>query len=119
MYVPDVECKDSIFDPDSVDRTARWRNPKSDKPTYRVFLYLDGPGLPYVKAVTYVLHATFKDPTRHVLRTPANPHCKLELWTWGKFRVKAILTDQQGSTTTITHDLQYDQEFPSARFIAA
>ena len=115
----EVEVKDSIIDPDATDRTALWRNPSSDKPLYRVFLYLDGPGLPYVNAVTYVLHPSFKDPTRQVFRTPANPRCKLEMWTWGLFRVQAIVTDHQGNMVTLSHDLQYSKDFPSARFVAA
>lgn len=119
MLVPNVEVKDSIIDPDSTDRTARVRNPKSDTPLYRVFVYLDGVGLPYVNAVTYVLHPTFKDPTRQVLRTPSNPRCKLEIWTWGLFRVQAIVTDREGNMVTLTHDLQYSKEFPDVTFTAA
>jgi hypothetical protein len=118
--LPSVVVKDSIFDPDSSDRTAQWRDPASDNPLYRVFLYLDGPGLPYINAVTYVLHPTFKDPTRQVLRTPANPHCKLELWTWGLFRVQAIVTDQQGNMLNLPpHDLQYDKDLPSVKLVPA
>ncbi len=118
MIVPKLELKDSLFDPDSPDQTPRWRNPRSDKPLYRVFLYLDGPGLPYVNAVTYVLHPTFKEPTRQVFRTYANPHCKLELWTWGLFRVQAIVTDRDGNMLTLTHNLQYSSEFPKVTFAA-
>ena len=95
------------------------RNSNSEKPLYRVFLYLDGPGLPYVNAVTYVLHPTFKEPTRQVFRTPANPRCKLEMWTWGLFRVQAIVTDRQGNMFTLSHDLQYNSQFPEVKFTAA
>lgn len=87
MIVPRLEVKDSIHDPDSPDRTPQWRDQASDKPLYKVFLYLDGLGLPYINAVTYVLHPTFKEPTQQVIRTASNPRCKLELWTWGLFRV--------------------------------
>ena len=121
MYVPTVEVKDSVLDPDSNLRIAPVRNPKSDKPLYRVFLYLDGPGLYQVRAVTYVLHRTFAEPTRQIYRTPDNPRCKLELWTWGLFRVQAIVTDQDGNMVTLTHDLQYNKEFkaPNVKFVAA
>jgi transcription initiation factor IIF auxiliary subunit len=121
MSLSDLEVKDSIFDPNTKDRTARWRNPKSDTPFYRVFLYLDGPKLPYVNAVTYVLHPTFDEPTRQVYRTPENPNCKLELWTWGIFRVQAIVTDRQGNMTTLTHDLEYPKEYQhgGVKFVAA
>ena len=119
-YVPAVEVKDSVLDPDSTDRTARVRNATGQKKRYRVFLYLEGPGLPYVNAVTYVLHPTFKDPTRQVFRTPFNPRCKLEMWTWGLFRVQAIITDSEGNMTTLTHDLQFTKDFdiPDVKFVA-
>ena len=118
MIVPIVEVRDSLRDPDFPDGTPQWRNPESDKPLYRVFLYLEGPGLPYVTAVTYVLHHTFREPTRKILRTVSNPRCKLELWTWGLFRVQAIVSDQEGNMLTLTHDLQYDKEFPGVTFAA-
>lgn len=119
MIVANLEVKDSLIDPDSPDRTARWRNSNSAKPTYRVFLYLEGIRLPYVNAVTYVLHPTFKDPVRQVFRTPTNPRCKLEVWTWGLFRVQAIVTDRDGATFTLSHELQYDNEFSAVHFQAA
>lgn len=119
MYILNVEVKDSIFDPDSTDRTALVRNSDSEKPLYRVFLYLDGPGLPYVNAATYVLHPTFKNPSRLVYRTPSNPRCKLELWTWGLFTVQVVISNSEGQMYTLSHDLQYDKEFPGVSFIAA
>jgi len=119
MIVQGVQVEDSLFDPDSSDRSALVKNTKSDKPLYRVFLYLEGPGLPYVNAVTYVLHPTFDEPTRQVFRTSANPRCKLEMWTWGIFRVQAIVTDRQGAMVTLSHDLQYSKEFPGVKFNAA
>ena len=121
MYLPAVEVKDSVLDPDSAELIAHVRNADGDNPLYRVFLYLDGVGLPYVNAVTYVLHPTFKDPTRRVFRTPSNPRCKLEMWTWGLFRVQAILTDSEGNMSTLTHDLQYSKDFDrkDIRFLPA
>jgi hypothetical protein len=119
VKVPNIDVKDSIRDPDSPDRTALWRNPDSDRPLYRVFLYLEGLRLPYVNAVTYVLHPTFKEPTRQVFRTPSNPRCKLEIWTWGLFRVQAIVADRDGNMVTLTHDLQYDKEFPDVKLVPA
>jgi transcription initiation factor IIF auxiliary subunit len=119
MTALEVKVQDSLLDPDSTDRTALVRNTKSDKPLYRVFLFLDGPGLPYVNAVTYILHPTFREPTRQVSRTTANPRCKLEMWTWGLFRVQAIITDRQGEMVTLSHDLQYSKEFPEVKFAAA
>jgi transcription initiation factor IIF auxiliary subunit len=119
MYLPELVVKDSLFDPDAAQPIAQWRNPQSDSPYYRVFLYLDGTRLPYINAVTYVLHQSFDNPTRQVVRTPANPHCKLELWTWGVFQIQAVVTDQQGTMLTLSHDLQYNKEFPSVKFVEA
>jgi len=119
MYVPNVVVRDSLIDPDSPDGAALVRNSHSERPLYRVFLYLDGLGLSFVTGVTYVLHPSFKEPTRAVFRSLANPRCKLEIWTWGLFRVQAIITDSQGSMTTLAHDLEYNKEFPDVKFIAA
>ena len=118
--VPNLEVRDSLLDPDSsVDRTARLRNPSSSNPLYRVFLYLEGVRLPYIESVTYVLHPSFKNSTRQVFRADSNPRCKLEIWTWGLFQVRAIAVDRDGNTFTLTHDLQYDKQFPEVKFIAA
>lgn len=119
--VPEIEVKDSVLDPDSNVRTAQVRNPNGSRPLYRIFLYLDGLRLYNVKAVTYVLHPTFKEPTRQVYRTPDNPRCKLEVWTWGLFRIQAIVTDREGNMLTISHDLQYNKEFSASdvKFVAA
>ena len=121
MYVPAIEIKDSVLDPDSNIRTAQVRNPTDARPLYRVFLYLDGLSLYRVKAVTYVLHPTFTEPTRQVYRTPDNPRCKLEVWTWGLFRVQAIITDVDGNMTTLSHDLEYNKQFSASdvKFVAA
>jgi len=118
--IANLEVKDSIFDPDSNDRTAQWRN-QGNTQFYRVFLYLDGPRLPYVNAVTYILHPSFPEPTRQVNRTPENQHCKLELWTWGTFQVQAIVTDGQGEMVTLSHDLEYPREYQhgGVKFVAA
>jgi hypothetical protein len=119
MLVPMVEVRDSVFDPDSTDRTAQVRNRTSAKPLYRVFLYLEGLSLPYITAATYVLHPSFKNPSRLVYRTPSNPRCKLEIWTWGLFRVQVVVSDSEGKMYTISHDLQYDKEFLGVKFISA
>ena len=117
--LPELEVKDSIRDPDSYDQTARWRNPATDKPLYRVYLYLEETKLPYVKAVTYVLHPTFTNPPHPVYRTHANPRCTQVIWTSRLFRVQAIVTDRDGNMSTLTHDLQYDKEFSEVPFVAA
>ena len=61
--------------------------------------------------MTYVLHPTFKEPTRQVYRSAENPRCKLEIWTWGLFGVQAIVSDRDGDMITLSHYLQYNKEF--------
>lgn len=116
-----VEVKDSVIDPDTTDKTVPVRRDQGRRPLYRVFLYLDGPDLPFVGTVTYQLHSTFANPIRTVPRTLANPRCKLEIWTWGTFRVSATIEDRKGRSWPVYHDFRYDNEFSSGglRFIAA
>ena len=106
-----IEVKDSAFDPDSTEKIIRVRNRESDRPLYRVFLYVDGPDLPFVEAVTYELHPTFASPVRRVGRTLSNPRCKLEIWTWGLFEVAVTVEDKRGRQYRLSHNLQYDRQF--------
>jgi len=121
MNISSIEIKDSVLDPDSTIRVAQVRNPDDPKALYRVFLYLDGIGLYNVRSVVYVLHPSFNEPARQIYRTADNPRCKLEMWTWGLFRVQAVVTDRDGNTFTLAHDLQYNKEFsaPDVKFVAA
>jgi transcription initiation factor IIF auxiliary subunit len=115
-----VEMRDSVFDPElGPDQKAQVRRQKGKKPLYRVFLYLEGSDLPYVSQVTYYLHSTFSDPVRTISRTVANPRCKLEIWTWGLFRVRAVVVDKKGQSYTMYHDLSYDQAFDSGQITFA
>lgn len=107
----DVNVKDAPFDPDSPGRVIHYSQAKAAKPLYRVFLYLDGPDLPYVRRVTYELHPTFPEPVRSVDRTHANPRCKLEIHTWGLFQVRVVIEDKKGRRYARTHTLQYDKQF--------
>ena len=66
MYLADIQVTDSIYDPDAIVKEAKWRFQDTTNPFYRVFLYLDGPALPFVESVVYLLHPTFADPTRRV-----------------------------------------------------
>ena len=105
-----VEVRDSLFDPHSSDRRVLVRRTPEDRPLYRVFLYLEGPDLPFVESVTYVLHPTFPDPIRVVPRTPSNPLCKLEIWTWGLFDVAVTVTEKSGARFRLAHHLEYEDE---------
>lgn len=104
-----IELKSSLFDPHSSDQRVLVRRTPS-RPLYRVFLYLDGQDLPFVDSVTYYLHPTFNDPVRTVARTPSNPICKLEIWTWGIFAIEATIKDKTGARHQLSHYLTYDRE---------
>src|SRR5262245_30856957 len=105
-----IELRDSLFDPDSSERTAQYRPGSAGKPEYRVYLYLDGPDLPFVEEVVYQLHETFSPSTRRVTRSVSNQRCKMVIWTWGIFPVRAAITSKVGSQLTLTHRLGYGQQ---------
>jgi len=109
-----IQIKDSVFDPDIADRGGKDQRVlirrTNGRTLYRIFLYLDGPGLPFVDFVTYLLHPTFSPPQQSVSRTPRNPLCKLEIWTWGIFEVNARVLDKTGATYQLVHPLEYERE---------
>ena len=110
-----VSVKDSLFDPDRPDeRVVPLRRSTSGPALYRVFLYLDGPDLPFVNRVTYKLHETFSPNTRTVSRTPSNPRCKIDIWTWGVFTIVAVTEDKQGRAFTMSHPLEYASQISEA-----
>ncbi len=88
------------------------------QPAYRVFLYVEGSDLPYVKSVTYHLHETFRNNVRKVQRTPSNPNCQLVIWTWGLFEMRVVVEDKFGQTKSYNHLLTYDRDFETAKFVA-
>lgn len=107
----ELSLKDSPFDPDHPSPVVLVRKTSPDRPLYRVFLYLEGPDLPFVKSVTYHLHETFAASIRRVDRSPSNPHCKLEIWTWGLFLLRATVHDKSGNRLNIEKQLDYDRTF--------
>ena len=108
--ITSLSLKDTIFDPDNDERVAYVRQPKSQQPLYKVWLYLDGPSLPFVERVTYTLHPTFPQPVRTVPRTVSNPRCGLVIWTWGTFTVKALVEDKQGNKVSLEQYLTYGKQ---------
>jgi len=109
----DVEVRDSVFDPDVARSNAKVLLRKGERTVkFRVYLYLAGYDLPYIESVTYTLHESFRRPNRTVRRTSSNPNCKLAIWTWGVFLVKATVVDIKGFSFTLEHRLTYDQELP-------
>ncbi len=75
---------------------------------YKVWIYLDGQDLPFVKDVTYKLHPTFPNPMRNIECTPDNPKAAFFIWTWGIFTVEAEITDLKGRNMHTSHYLTYN-----------
>ena len=112
----DIEIRDSVFDPDSTERVIIYKKGQSrEQFLYRVFVYLDGRDLFFAKKVVYVLHPTFPNPIRTISRTPSNPNCKLELWCWGAFTIKAEVRDIEGNPVWLGHELDFIAEMEEAR----
>lgn len=108
-----LEVKDSLLDPDSPERVAHFRKGPSGDALYKLSIYLDGPDLPFVQEVLYDLHETFTPPTRRVTRSVSNPRCKLVIWTWGIFTIRATITTKSGDQLTLSHPLSYGREISS------
>jgi len=77
---------------------------------FRVRLYVTGPHLPYVKAVTYRLHSTFPNPIRRVERSPSNQTCELVIWAWGTFEVGVTVEDLEGHLYDMRHPMTFASE---------
>jgi len=110
-----IRVRDSVYDPRGSGDTIQFRKPRSGSPLYRVHLFLEGDDIVYVKQATYRLHQTFANPVRTVARTPSNPNCMLQIWTWGLFEVEVTVEDKSGGRTTLTHALSYGREIEKAQ----
>jgi hypothetical protein len=121
----ELRIVDSAIDPDHPhdaqachEHVVRYRKIDGGKFSYRVFVWLDGPDLPFVDRVRWELHESF--PQRHVevARSFANQRCKLTLWTWGLFEIRAKVILKDRRELELTHMLAYDREFsdPTLKF---
>ncbi|CAM1368271.1 hypothetical protein TPENAI_60393 [Tenacibaculum litopenaei] len=110
----DVKISDSLFNPEDRDqlkvRKAHYRKGKSGRNLYKVYLYLEGNDVPFIKKATYTLHQSFNNRVRVIERRPQNPYCKLVLWTWGLFYVKIELEDINGQRLELNHFLTYGEQ---------
>jgi hypothetical protein len=110
-----VFVRDSVFNPNlspSAPRKVHVREGKDGRPLYKVWLYLEGNDLPFVRGVVYRLHESFSDPVRLVPRSPSNPNCQLVIWTWGVFVVGAEIQDKKGYVYEVSHTLSYAEQLP-------
>jgi transcription initiation factor IIF auxiliary subunit len=111
-----ISVKDTALDPSLPPDTAKvYVRKKDGKNHYKVWIFLEGPDVPYVESVTYTLHSTFKNPVRRVPRSLSNPHCTLAIWTWGAFLVKATILDKQGRSYRVSCHLTFDKRLPTVK----
>lgn len=113
MRSPDlqIEIRDSVFDPDlEGNKILKKAGNGGGQDLYRVFLYLEGLDVPSVRSVVYHLHSSFEKDKHRIVRTPTNPSCKLVIWTWGLFLVRAEIEDLEGRTLKISHTLGWDRD---------
>lgn len=113
----ELEIRDSVFDPDRPPGQAvRYRKLEqgASKFSYCVYAWLDGPDLAFVEQVRWYLHESF--PQREVVtqRSAGNQRCKLTLWTWGIFEIKAIVALRGRPPIELIHRLGYDRELARA-----
>lgn len=112
-----VWIADTPFDPNGRERVVYYR-PKNEKRYYKIFIYLTGPDMPFVKRVTYTLHPSFQVQHNSVQRSLSNPNCKLAVWVWGKFEVFASVEDKKGNIYKLSHYLHFDSYFNPKKFEA-
>lgn len=115
MKAFDVEIYDQPFDPDSNDKIIYYFQ-RDERYLYKIFIYLIGQDLPFVKRVTYHLHPTFPNPESTIVRSDTNRNCKLVTWAWGKFELNAVVEDRKGNKYELSRYLQYDQYFEEDKF---
>ncbi len=119
----DIKVEDSLFDPNekksSEELVAYYKKyqSRSKKTYYKVFLYVSGKDLPFIKKVSYKLHKTFRNPVKTVERKPDNPNCSLVLWTWGLFNINIEVEDINGGITHMKHYLSYGNEIKNEKNI--
>jgi transcription initiation factor IIF auxiliary subunit len=119
MTAVHLEVRDSLFEPGtSSNRESRVVPTRvlNARVVYPVWIWLEGNDLPYVDKAVYELHPSFREPTQIVRRTPSNPDCKIQIWTWGKFELSVQIEDKRGLTYRIGHWLSYENELDQADF---
>jgi hypothetical protein len=111
----ELEVQDTPFDPSARERIVLTRA-VDGQTLYRVFVYLTGRDLPFVKRATYSLHPSVSGTPQAVARTPANPDCRLILWLWGTFPLSVVVEDLKDGTHELQYKLQFDRYFSEATF---
>ena len=110
-----IAVQDTPFDPSARERIVLTRV-VDGRTLYRVFVYLTGRDLPFVKRATYRLHPSVSESPHTVPRTPSNPDCRLVLWLWGTFPLSVVIEDLKDGVHEVQYTLQFDRYFAEATF---
>lgn len=112
----DLRVVDSAIEMDETGRQLIRYEPRRPgrRTRYKVTIRLEGMDLPYVAAVTYRLHRSFKERTHRVDRTILNQDCALTIWTWGLFVVQVVIHLKSGHRIPVDHELRYDRAIRAA-----
>lgn len=115
MFAEDLDIKivDSLTPPDQSARPLT--EVRNGTRYFKVYVYLKGASLPFVKEVTYTLHSSLSPSERTVQRSLANPNCSLALWLWGKFEIQAVVRDVSGREYSLRHRLGFDRELKRSK----
>ena len=113
-----IRIVDTPFDPNGIERVVHYYWSKNERRYYRIFIYLTGPDVPFVKRVTYILPSSFEVRHKRVERSWSNPNCKLAIRVWGKFEVLARIEDKKGNIYETSHYLDFDSYFDPKKFEA-
>jgi transcription initiation factor IIF auxiliary subunit len=114
----DIEIADLPYEPGAGENqkvVARRR--RADAVLYRVYIFLRGRDLPFVRHVTYHLHPTVTPPVQRVVRSETVPDCRLVLWLWGTFEVQGVIEDTKGRHYRRQHFLQFDRFFDDPNLV--
>jgi len=115
-----IRVKDSVINPNMISlrgiNEGLYKKTSADsKPLYKVWLYLEGDDLIFVKKAKYILHSSFKKPIHVVERSASNQNCSLVIWTWGLFNVKVEIEDINGRKFNLEHYMSYGSEIESKK----
>lgn len=96
----DIRLVSNVFDPYSteeeihaVERDQKWY--------YRLFLYIEGLHLPYLRESFYYIES-WPERELHISRTPENPNCRTEVWISDDFDLRAVVILKSGESVSLS-----------------
>ncbi len=118
-----IVVRDSLINPNESNKQdqavgyfKKYRT-RSNKTYYKVWIYLEGKDLPFVRRVRYKLHKTFRNRIKLIERTSTNLNCSLIIWTWGIFMINVEIEDMSGNIIRVDHYLTYGEQLKQGKII--